>query len=67
MLETVHQRERSALSGALGTDAEPSVRATQLETSIREILRALRLEEKELLDPDLLDDTTIVNIRQGGS
>lgn len=62
-MESAHRREEAALVHATDGD-DPSTLATSLEASVREILRALRLEEKEVLDADLLDDTTTVSTRQ---
>ncbi len=67
LLESAHAEERSAVAQVLETDAKVAQRAALLETSIRAILQALRVSEKELLDPDLLDESTIVNPWQGGS
>ncbi len=67
LLESAHAQERAAVSRALEPAAEVSAEASELEAAIRQILRALRLEERELLDADGLDDSTIVNPYQGGS
>jgi hypothetical protein len=53
----LHAREQSAAS---------QLSASNLHASIRGILRALRLEEKELLDADLLDDSLVVRECGGG-
>jgi hypothetical protein len=58
-LDALHEREQQALAKALA-GGDGAVLASSLEGSIREILRALRIEEKELLDADLLDDSTTV-------
>ncbi len=58
-MQELHQREEAALVHP-PESADPASLAPKLEASIREILRALRIEEKELLDADLLDDSTTV-------
>ncbi len=67
LLASAHAAEKEALGPALRRDVSTSEQADALESAIRAILVSLRLEEQELLDPDLLDDTTIVNPWQGGS
>lgn len=58
-LDVLHAREQEAVHQALAA-SRSTTPAAQLGAAIREILRVLRLEEKELLDADLLDDSTTV-------
>lgn len=64
-LESIHEEERAALDRAFGQGE--LARADVLEEAIRTLVRVLRTEEEALLDPDTLDDSTIVNPWQGGS
>jgi hypothetical protein len=59
-LDALHDREQAAVEHALEAEDDARMLAGHLGESIREIVRVLRLEEKELLDADLLDDTTTV-------
>jgi hypothetical protein len=59
-LDALHEREQAAVEHALEAEDDARVLASHLGESIREIVRVLRLEEKELLDAELLDDTTTV-------
>lgn len=59
-LDVLHAREQAAVNQALAATGS-TTQAAQLGSAIREILRVLRLEEKELLDADLLDDSTTVS------
>ncbi len=65
-LKELHEREQAAATHALDPHTDVLLLATKLEASIREIVRTLRLEEKELLDADLLDDSTLVQTKQFG-
>ncbi|MFO0555637.1 MAG: hypothetical protein U0271_45080 [Polyangiaceae bacterium] len=65
-LSELHEREQVAAGSALAMEADAETLATNLKRAILEILRVLRIEEKELLDADLLDDTTAVVKGQSG-
>lgn len=65
-LDALHAREQAAVDRALADDADGQALAARLRASIGEILTVLRIEEKELLDADLLDDSTTVSRGQSG-
>jgi hypothetical protein len=66
LLQELHEREHLAAENTLVETDDPTLLASGFERSIREILRALRIEERELLDEEMLDDTTIVVRWQSG-